>query len=102
MKKTHRSLKFATVFSFVLLVLSICAQVFVANKAAVKGMEISGLEQRRAELTRDTTVLQLNLANLASLAYVETEASKMGFVHGTASVAVIGAVAVAAISASSF
>lgn len=55
-------------------------QVFVSNRYAVKGAELSDLLEKQKELEKDIYAQELKLSQLSSLAYVESLAIKNGFI----------------------
>lgn len=74
-----------TIFCFCLFgfIITLGMQMFVSNRFAVKGAELSTLLEKQKELEKEIYAKELKLSQLSSLAYVEKAASKSGFVSST-------------------
>ena len=84
--------------SFMLLVVSLVSQVVVTNAYATKGSEMAILQESADDLSRDISLLHLDLAGVSSMAHMEQRAKEIGFVEYTDSIAVISSSKFAVVS----
>lgn len=84
---------FASIFIFII---SLVAQLYVTNQLAVQGKEMVMLQERKAELAKEISEMELEQSKYASLKYIEIEADKLGFVGNKDYVSTISPVTSAA------
>ena len=97
-KNKAKTAVFCMRLSFILLVLSLATQMFITNKFAVKGDEMAATLHQKEELQREVSLLELEIAEVASLATVETRAQELGFVEYNQPMAVISSSQFAALA----
>jgi len=78
--KSQNPYKIILSLSFATLILSLFAQMYLTNKLAVKGSELTDLENQKQELQRSISKLEFDNSVLSSLSNVETRAVALGFV----------------------
>jgi hypothetical protein len=78
--KTSKTLFSICFFGFLL---TLGMQMFVSNRFAVKGAELSTLLERQKELEKEIYAQELKLSQLSSLSYIEKMATKSGFVSSS-------------------
>ncbi|MFZ5424813.1 MAG: hypothetical protein ACOZAO_03330 [Patescibacteria group bacterium] len=93
--------KFAARLSFLFLIVSLFAQIYVTNKAAVKSVDMGDLASSKVQLEKDIQTLNLKLSEVSSLSYIEAKALANGFVPQEGAVQVLGPIPFAAATPSS-
>lgn len=83
-------------FSFLALLVSVGAQVFVSNTSAIKSNELIKLSWRRDQLDKEVTNYKHQLASVSCLSYIERLARERGFVDMEGSLLVVKPASVAA------
>lgn len=78
-----------TIFAFVVFAVSVCLQIFVSNRIAVKGNKMLTLLQKEAALEEGIAAIKLEGARYSSLIYIETSARRLGFLDLKDNVGVI-------------
>ena len=78
--RTSKTLFFFFFFAFLL---TLGMQIFVSNRFAVKGVELSSLLDRQKELEKEIYAQELKLSQLSSLSYIEKLATRNGFVSSS-------------------
>jgi len=72
--------KILFVCSLALFGISVFAQLYTSNKFVIKGATLTDFQARKNLLEKEVALLEMESLSLGSLAYVEDQARKTGFV----------------------
>lgn len=79
--KNDKIIKSAFIFSAVLFVLSVGAKFYLCNSITVKNGHLEQAFLQKDDIEEDIEMLEVQLASLSSIEYLESRAKDLGFVE---------------------
>ena len=76
-----KRLKYCCVVSFSVFLVTLGFDLYVSNRATIKGKDLQGLYVEKEQLEKDIALLKYEDSNLSSLVYVQQRARDIGFVE---------------------